>query len=228
MNEVNNQSSSEMNLIERIIQLEKQVVRISRIAWVMGAVLLLVVTLGAVKAQTGTQDSISTKELLIVDETGNMRAKLFIVGGGTKYFNGIMQLVKELGVERSVIFTGWVPHQTVPEYIALADVCAMPLRSTLETNCYLSFKLFEYWAMGKPVVVSRVKAISQIVKDDVNGVLIEPEDVNSLVEALLEVLTDGDKARLMGENGRKMVENLYNWDSLMEQEAKSYENLCSS
>ena len=31
-----------------------------------------------------------------------------IVGGGRKYYNEVMQLVKDLGVERSVIFTGWV------------------------------------------------------------------------------------------------------------------------
>lgn len=155
-------------------------------------------------------------------------AKLFIVGGGRKYFSEVKQLVKGLGIERSVIFTGWIPHKAVPEYIALADVGAMPLRSTLETNCYLSFKLFEYWAMGKPVVVSRVKAISNIVKDGVNSNLVEPEDVNGLAEALLGMLSDGDKARLMGENARVTVEDSYNWDSLMEQEAKSYENLCSS
>jgi glycosyltransferase involved in cell wall biosynthesis len=154
-------------------------------------------------------------------------AKLFIVGGGTKYFSEVIQLVKTLGVEHSVIFTGWIPHQSVPEYIALADVGAMPLRSTLETNCYLSFKLFEYWAMGKPVVVSRVKAISNIVKDGVNGTLVESEDVNGLTEALLGILSDGDKAMRMGDNARAMIEGSYNWDSLMEQEAKSYEDLCS-
>jgi glycosyltransferase involved in cell wall biosynthesis len=149
-------------------------------------------------------------------------AKLLIVGGGRKYFREVVQLAKKLGVDGSIIFTGWVPHRTVPGYIALADVGVMPLRSTLETNCYLSFKLFEYWAMGKPVVVSRVKAISKIVKDGVNGVLVEPGDVKDLAEALLCTLSDSGKAKLMGENGRRMVVGLYNWDSLMELEAKHY------
>lgn len=151
-------------------------------------------------------------------------AKLLIVGGGRKYFREVMRLAKGLQVEGSVIFTGWVLHQNVPEYITLANVGVMPLRSTLETNCYLSFKLFEYWAMCKPVVVSRVKAISKIVKDGVNGILVEPGDVKDLAEALLEALTNGGKAKLMGENGRRMVEDLYNWDSLMEREAKLYWN----
>jgi glycosyltransferase involved in cell wall biosynthesis len=149
-------------------------------------------------------------------------AKLLIVGGGRKYFREIVQLVTDLGLEHSVIFTGWVPHQTVPEYIALADVGVMPLKSALETNCYLSFKLFEYWAMGKPVVVSRVKAISEIVKNGVNGVLVESENVEGFAKAVLDVLNEEGKARLIGGNGRRMVEDFYNWDSLMEQEAKIY------
>jgi len=149
-------------------------------------------------------------------------AKLLIVGGGRGYFSMIKRLANELGIQSSVIFTYWVPHQEVPKYIAAADVGVMPLRSTLETNCYLSFKLFEYWAMGKPVVVSRVKAISKIVKNAVNGILVEPEDIEGLARALLTILNDKRNARLMGENGRKLIERKYNWNSLMEQEAKSY------
>ena len=149
-------------------------------------------------------------------------AKLLIVGGGRGYFQMIKRLANELGIGSSVVFTGWVPHRRVPEFIEAADVGVMPLRSTLETNCYLSFKLFEYWAMGKPVVVSKVRAISRIVIDGVNGVLVEPGDVENLAEALLVVLNDRDKAELMGGNGRKLVENRYNWDILMELEAKLY------
>ncbi len=155
-------------------------------------------------------------------------AKLFVVGGGRKYFSEVKQLVKELGIERSVIFTGWVSHKAVPEYIALADVGAMPLRSTLETNCYLSFKLFEYWAMGKPVVVSRVKAISNVVQDGVNSSLVDPGDVAGFAEALLKILSNRDKAKLMGEKARLMVETFYDWDKIMAREAESVEYLYSS
>lgn len=155
-------------------------------------------------------------------------AKLFIVGGGRKYFREVVQLAEKVGVEQSVIFTGWVSHQMVPKYIAAANVGAMPLRSTLETNCYLSFKLFEYWAMGKPVVVSRMGAISKIVKDGVNGIIVEPEDVKGLAEGLLTVLNDLEKAELIGGNGRKLVENEYNWNSLMERETKLYDEFLRS
>jgi glycosyltransferase involved in cell wall biosynthesis len=155
-------------------------------------------------------------------------AKLLIVGGGRGYFSMVKRLANELGIGSSVVFTGWVPHRRVPEFIEAADVGVMPLRSTLETNCYLSFKLFEYWAMGKPVVVSNVKAISKIVENGVNGILVEPENVENLAEALLMVLKDHGKTGLMGENGRRMVEETYNWNSLMEQEARIYDGFLRS
>jgi len=174
---------------------------------------------GDVKPIDGV-DALIKAFVLILRQMPN--AKLLIVGGGRKYFREVVRLAKKLGVDQSVIFTGWVPHEKVPEYIAVADVCVIPLRSTLETNCYLSFKLFEYWAMGKPVVVSRVSAISKIVRDGVNGVIVEPGNVEGLAEALLAVLNDHDKAETMGRNGRKLVESKYDWESLMEREAKLY------
>ncbi|MFQ5710334.1 MAG: glycosyltransferase family 4 protein [Candidatus Geothermarchaeales archaeon] len=149
-------------------------------------------------------------------------ARLVILGGGGAYFEGLKRLAEDLGLEPSVIFVGWVPHRVVPEYVAAADVGVMPLRSTLNHNCYVSFKLFEYWGVGKPVVVSRVEAISEIVEDGVNGVLVQPENEVGLAEGVLSILNDRERARSVGENGRKLVEERYNWESLMEREAEIY------
>lgn len=150
-------------------------------------------------------------------------AKLLIVGGGRGYYDEIRRLTVQLGIAASVVFIGWVPHQTVPEFIAAADVGVMPLRSTLQTNCYLSFKIFEYWAMGKPVIVSRLKAISSIAKNDVNSVLVEPDNIEGFAEALVDILRDRENARSMGRNGRICVERDYSWNKIMEREATSYD-----
>ena len=150
-------------------------------------------------------------------------AKLLILGGGGTYFEGLKVLVKNLGLESSVIFAGWVSHQAVPEYIAAADVGVLPLRATLNHNCYVSFKLFEYWGIGKPVVVSKVRAISEIVKESVNGILVQPEDEADLAKGLLFLLKHPEKAKMIGQRGRKLVENKYDWIRLMEKEAELYE-----
>lgn len=150
-------------------------------------------------------------------------AKLLVVGGGSGYFDGLRSSVSGLGIKDSVIFTGWVPHSEVPEYIAASDFGAMPMRSTLNHNCYLSFKLFEYWGVGKPVVTSRLTAISKIVKDNVNGLTVEAEDVDGLAEAFLYLIKNSAQAKAMGANGRELINTRFDWNVIMEKEADLYE-----
>lgn len=81
--------------------------------------------------------------------------------------------------------------------------------------------------MGKPVVVSRLKAISKIVKDGVNGYIFEPKNIEEMAEAYIKIPTDVEKAKKTGEAGRKLVEKGYDWDRLMEKEASLYESSSS-
>lgn len=153
------------------------------------------------------------------------KAKLLIVGGGSDYFNNLKNMGRELGIYNSAIYTGWVEHSEIPKYLAASDVGAMPMRATLNHRCYLSFKLFEYWASGKPIVTTRLDAICQIVKDGQNGLIVSPENIEELSQALIYLLKNPEKARQMGINGRKLVEEKFDWDLLMEKEAKLYESL---
>jgi hypothetical protein len=68
-------------LTDRLERLEKQNSRLVRIALAMGAVLLLVVTLGAVPGQPDTQEIVSTKNLQVVDENGDVRVSLSVAEG---------------------------------------------------------------------------------------------------------------------------------------------------
>lgn len=146
--------------------------------------------------------------------------KLLIVGGASgQYSKKIRKIISQLKLGNSVHFTGWVEHFQVPEYIALSDVGSMPMRATLNHNCYLSFKLFEYWAMAKPVVVSRLKAISKIVKDGINGYIFEPENVEDMAKAYIRLFTDKQKAQKMGQAGRELIEKEFDWDKVMSREA---------
>jgi|TARA_Y100000294_G_C8566633_1_gene341130 glycosyltransferase involved in cell wall biosynthesis len=146
-------------------------------------------------------------------------AKLLIVGGEGPLFEGLKDTVKDLKIESSVIFTGWVPYSEVPNYIAASDVGVMPLLSTLLSNCYLSFKLFEYWGMEKPVIVSKVKAISRIAPHGISSLHVIPGDVNDLSNTIVKVLLDKKLAKLIGRNGRKNVEEIFDWNYLMNLEA---------
>lgn len=182
----------------------------------------LLVYHGDVKPPDGVDVLLKAFRIVVEKQS---RTKLMIIGGGGSYFAGLKDLAQELGIGSAVIFTGWIPHADVPEYLAAADVGVMPLRATLNHRCYVSFKLFEYWGVGRTVVVSRVDALSAIIQNGVNGILVEPEDVESLAMGLLEVIRDYGKARMMGVNGRKLVEERFNWQSLMSEEVRLYDEV---
>ncbi len=148
--------------------------------------------------------------------------KLIILGGGGKYYSYLKKLVKQNNLSNSIIWIGWIKHHLVPKYIAMADIGVMPLRSSLQTNTYLSFKLFEYWASGKPVIVSKLKAISKIVKHNVNGVIINPENIEELSDAIISLASNPQLSSNLGNNGRILVEKNFDWDVLMDQESEFY------
>jgi len=149
-------------------------------------------------------------------------ARLLLLGGGGSYFKKLSKLLDELKLRNSVILSGWVPHDTVPQYICASDIGVMPMRKSLNHDCYLSFKLFEYWGCGKPVVSTKLKAISKIVKDGVNGYTVESEDVEGFAQGIIKLIENREQAKEMGMAGRKLVEEEFNWNTIMEKEVQFY------
>ena len=150
-------------------------------------------------------------------------ARLLILGGGGPYFETVIKpLISELKLERNIITPGWIPHQEVPAYLSACDIGAMTLRATLNHDNYLSFKLFEYWGCGLPVVVTKLKAIGRIVKNGENGLVCPSEDVGAYVAAFLRLIEDRGLAERMGAAGRDLVVREYDWRQIMKREVAEY------
>ncbi len=128
-------------------------------------------------------------------------------------------LAVELGVLDRLVFTGPVPHEEVPLYIAAADLGAAPydpagVRDMERFGFYFSpIKLFEYMACGKPVVASDIDIVGDIVKDNGCGVLAKPGDPGSLAEAIRS-LAGSPHGESMGASGRKACVEKYNWETV--------------
>ena len=151
-------------------------------------------------------------------------ARLLVLGGGGPYFEQTVRpLIAELGLSDHVLTPGWIPHQEVPAYLNACDIGAMTLRATLNHDNYLSFKLFEYWACGLPVVVTRLKAIGRIVRHGENGLVADSEDAKPATPrpscALIE---DRALAKALGQSGRELVEREYDWRTIMKRETAEY------
>jgi len=150
-------------------------------------------------------------------------ARLLILGGGSPYFDEVCRpRIAELGLEQNVVLPGWIPHTDVPAVLCACDIGAMTLRATLNHDHYLSFKLFEYWGCGKPVVVTKLKAIGEIARDGENALVARSGDVEAFAKAFLRLIADKELAARLGHAGRELVVREYDWREIMKKETAVY------
>jgi glycosyltransferase involved in cell wall biosynthesis len=141
---------------------------------------------------------------------GNKNLKLLIVGEGDA-FNDLKKIQETYGLQDKLILAGKKPYQEIPGYIAAADICLLPAYPDEPImQDIVPIKLYEYLAMMKPVISTRLPGVLKEFGLD-NGVLYvdRPEDV---VAAAIE-LSSGGKIREIGKKGRMFAEK-NNWDNL--------------
>ncbi|HEY6014892.1 MAG TPA: glycosyltransferase, partial [Candidatus Limnocylindrales bacterium] len=100
----------------------------------------------------------------------------------------LRELATELGIGDRVTFHGRIPIEDVPAAIAAADVGLAPTRRSVFTDFSLSTKAFEYAAMRRPVVASRLPMVERTFGDDVSTYT--AGDADDLVLALLHLVDD--------------------------------------
>ncbi|HEY8489589.1 MAG TPA: glycosyltransferase family 4 protein [Dehalococcoidia bacterium] len=156
-----------------------------------------IMTHGSLLRRYGIQTLIRAVPLLR-DEIPNV--EVWIVGDG-EYREPLAALARELGVEANVRFVGWVPIERVPGYIAQADVCLVPVSAPW----LLPNKLFEYAAMGKPVVASATPALQAVFDADAVAYF-RADDERDLAQHILELYRDPARAARMAAAARAVYQ----------------------
>ncbi len=139
--------------------------------------------------------------------------KLMIVGEGDVY-DDLKRIQQEHNLEERLILTGRRPYTEMPALIAAADICLLPAypREKIMQDG-LPAKIYEYLAMGKPMISTKLAATMREFGDG-NGVLYvdEPADV---VQKSLELVKSG-KLDECGRQARKFAEK-YDWANIADQ-----------
>jgi len=133
--------------------------------------------------------------------------RLLIVGGGpeeTKY----KELAEKLGISGYTTFTGRIDYFKIPEYHSKMDIEVYPSRFDSES---FGVSIVEAQACGKPVIVSNVGGLPEVVDDGVTGIVVPKEDVPEVSAAIKRLLDDKTLRNLMGEAGRKRVTEKYDF-----------------
>ncbi|MCL1839388.1 glycosyltransferase [Candidatus Saccharibacteria bacterium] len=126
-------------------------------------------------------------------------AKLVIVGDGSDKQH-LEDLSRELEISKSVIFTGKIIGNDLPEVYRAARLFA--ITSTTETQ---SIVLMEALASGLPAVAVRAGAIPELVKNNQNGFLCKPSDTSALARGIAKLLSDDRLQKKMSAASLKII-----------------------
>ena len=151
-------------------------------------------------------------------------ARIVIAGGGDLQPR-LESLVKQLGVEKSVIMPGWVQRDRMPLFFSGCDLFVLPSVVDQQGNVDgLPNTLLEAMASARPVVATSVAGIPLAVKDGDNGLLV-PEKQPGELSSAINLLLDAPELRVQyGEAGRRRVENELNWETTARTFNRLYES----
>jgi glycosyltransferase involved in cell wall biosynthesis len=112
-----------------------------------------------------------------------------------------------------VVFAGMIPHEEMPSYLNLADILLSPHVPMPDGHPFFGSptKLFEYMAMGKAIVASRLDQIEAVLEDNRTAVLVQPGNVDELAQAILSVAANAELRTRLGRNAREAARTNHTW-----------------
>ena len=150
------------------------------------------------------------------------RARVVIVGGG-EYEPVVRREIERHEVGDVVSLAGRLSNEELSEMYGRCTVFCLPavVDSRGETEG-LGVVLIEAMSHGKPVVASRLGGIVDAVENGQNGLLVPPDDPDTLADALLRVAEDRKLAESLGKAGRERAKRLFSWESIAERHLGLY------
>jgi glycosyltransferase involved in cell wall biosynthesis len=132
-----------------------------------------------------------------------------LIGGVGSYRAALEALCEELQLESCVEFVGEIPATILPAYFALCDVFALTSKCERRWEGF-GLVYLEAGYYGKPVVGGNEGGVPEAIAHMESGLLVDPRDSHAVAASIITLLTDCDRARLMGENGRQRVLGYFN------------------
>ncbi|MBF0474799.1 MAG: glycosyltransferase [Deltaproteobacteria bacterium] len=142
--------------------------------------------------------------------------RLLVVGGGGLLRRGgeegaLPRLARDLDIQDKVVFTGNINYLDVPNYIAAADICLALFPINVITMAKSPLKIYEYMAMGKPVVARAVGEIPAAIQDGHNGLLVFSDNPREYADKINQVMENKDNLQKIGAQARQTVEQKLSW-----------------
>jgi glycosyltransferase involved in cell wall biosynthesis len=154
----------------------------------------------------------------------NVPIRFLLVGSGSLHGEVERLLTAERESGR-VIFTGAVAHERVPALLDACDILVAPHVPLADGSDFFGSptKIFEYMAMGKAIVASRLGQIGEVLSDQETALLVQPGNVGQLTEALVRVTEAPELRARLGANARETAVKNHTWGHNARSVLEAYE-----
>lgn len=144
---------------------------------------------------------------------GCAHARLTVIGSGPELHN-LQGQVRALKLESRVRFLGALPQEKLVSHYRQATLFVAPfVEADSGDQEGLGLVVAEAMACGCPVVVGDVPAVLDLVGDD-GGVRVDSRDHRALANSIVSLLKDAKRRMMLGDAGRRIVEQRFSWDSV--------------
>ncbi len=156
----------------------------------------------------------------------NVRVRFLLVGSGSMHAEVEKRLEDETRAGR-VIFTGAVTHQRVAKLLDACDILVAPHIPLADGSEFFGSptKIFEYMAMGKGIVASRLGQIGEVLVNGETALLVEPGDVGELKTAILKLAQSEELRKRLGTKAREVAEREHTWTRNAQRVLDAYKSL---
>lgn len=144
----------------------------------------------------------------------------FILCGRGPYRKKIERAVENMGLEKQVVFSGYVSRNDLINLYQNATVQVVP--SHYEG---MPTVLLEGMSCGLPVVATDIGGNNEVVNSGVNGLLVPPKSPEVMAEAIVRLLDDVSFRENMGKVARNTILMHYTWDKVADKILECYESM---
>ena len=140
------------------------------------------------------------------------KIRFMLIGAG-RFRDEVEDRVRAADREHQVIFAGHVEHERVPALLDACDILLSPHVPLEDGSAFFGSptKLFEYMAMGKAIVASRLGQIGDVLSDEETALLVTPADARELADAILRLSKSHDLRERLGSAARSAAVERHTW-----------------
>lgn len=158
----------------------------------------------------------------LLDKSSASDVRLTVVGRGA-HEEYLKSKAASLTNGASVEFTGFLPQAEVMQMLRSAKLCIVPSRHDV-----YPITVLEAMASGTPIIASRVGGLVSQLGDGLRGVLVEPDDAETLAEALRYAITNYGEIEKMAHGAREWVSECRSWRQTAARTADVYRGIVES